>query len=174
MKTGKSADAPDDYRQKIVDWPGLGRMRGTWRRQGRVVVWTNGCFDLIHIGIYAASSPPAVSAIFCGRVNSDDSVRRIKGPGRPVVPAGERTEIWLRCSVWIMWFSRRTDAGGSHSTAQTGRSLQGRRLCAPARETHSRGAVVVVRRPIEFIPVDRLAFNEQPDRETQRTALAGR
>jgi rfaE bifunctional protein nucleotidyltransferase chain/domain len=64
------------------------------RAAGRLVVWTNGCFDLLHAG-HARSLRAARElgdALVVG-VNSDDSVRRLKGPGRPVLPAAERAEL---------------------------------------------------------------------------------
>jgi D-glycero-beta-D-manno-heptose 1-phosphate adenylyltransferase len=64
------------------------------RAAGKVVVWTNGCFDLFHAG-HARSLRAARAlgdALVVG-VNSDTSVRRLKGAGRPVVPAAERAEL---------------------------------------------------------------------------------
>ena len=74
-----------------ADLPALGERL---RAAGKVVVWTNGCFDLFHAG-HARSLRAARAlgdALVVG-VNSDDSVRRLKGPGRPVVPAAERAEL---------------------------------------------------------------------------------
>ena len=74
-----------------ADLPALGERL---RAAGRVVVWTNGCFDLFHAG-HARSLRAARAlgdALVVG-VNSDASVRRLKGHGRPVVPATERAEL---------------------------------------------------------------------------------
>ncbi len=64
------------------------------RAAGRVVVWTNGCFDLFHAG-HARSlrAAAALGDVLVVGVNSDASVRRLKGPGRPVLPAEERAEL---------------------------------------------------------------------------------
>jgi rfaE bifunctional protein nucleotidyltransferase chain/domain len=67
---------------------------GPGKRNGRRVVFTNGCFDLLHPGhiqlLEAARSKG--DALVVG-INSDDSVRTLKGAGRPIVPAQERAEI---------------------------------------------------------------------------------
>lgn len=74
-----------------ADLPALGERL---RAAGRVVVWTNGCFDLFHAG-HARSlrAARALGDVLVVGVNSDDSVRRLKGAGRPVVPAAERAEL---------------------------------------------------------------------------------
>ncbi len=67
---------------------------GPGKRNGRRVVFTNGCFDLLHPGhiklLEAARSRG--DALIVG-LNSDDSVRTLKGAGRPVIPEQERAEI---------------------------------------------------------------------------------
>jgi len=67
---------------------------GPGKRNGRRVVFTNGCFDLLHPGhiklLEAARSKG--DALVVG-INSDDSVRALKGAGRPVIPEQERAEI---------------------------------------------------------------------------------
>lgn len=64
------------------------------RAAGRTVVFTNGVFDLIHPGHirYLAEAHRLGDALIVG-VNSDRSVRSVKGPGRPVTPEAERAEI---------------------------------------------------------------------------------
>ena len=79
---------------KIVGREELGRRVAQWRQAGHVVTLANGCFDLLHVGhvryLRAAKQ-------FGGRlivaINSDDSVRALKGEGRPLMPAEERAEI---------------------------------------------------------------------------------
>ena len=64
------------------------------RRQGKVVAFTNGCFDLLHIGHLDTLERIKKEADYLiVAVNSDASVRRLKGPGRPVVPAAERARL---------------------------------------------------------------------------------
>jgi D-beta-D-heptose 7-phosphate kinase/D-beta-D-heptose 1-phosphate adenosyltransferase len=60
------------------------------------VVFTNGCFDLLHPGHLRLLSLAAERGdVLVVAINDDDSVRGLKGPGRPVYPAGERAEILL-------------------------------------------------------------------------------
>jgi len=64
------------------------------KRQGQRIVFTNGCFDLLHPGHtrYLAEAR-ALGDVLVVAVNSDRSVRELKGPGRPVVPEDERAEV---------------------------------------------------------------------------------
>jgi rfaE bifunctional protein nucleotidyltransferase chain/domain len=64
------------------------------RAAGKVVVWTNGCFDLFHAGhTRSLRAARALGDVLVVGVNSDDSVRRLKGLGRPILPAAERAEL---------------------------------------------------------------------------------
>jgi rfaE bifunctional protein nucleotidyltransferase chain/domain len=69
-------------------------LASAWRADGKRLVLANGCFDLLHVGHvrYLGSARALGDALVVG-VNSDASVRRLKGPGRPIVPEGERAEI---------------------------------------------------------------------------------
>ncbi len=64
------------------------------RAQGKRVVLANGCFDLLHVGHvrYLAAARALGDVLFVG-INGDAAVRRLKGPGRPLMPAGERVEL---------------------------------------------------------------------------------
>lgn len=67
---------------------------GPGKRNGRRVVFTNGCFDLLHPGhIQLLETARAMGDALVVGLNSDDSVRTLKGPGRPVIPEQERAEI---------------------------------------------------------------------------------
>jgi D-beta-D-heptose 7-phosphate kinase/D-beta-D-heptose 1-phosphate adenosyltransferase len=69
-------------------------LRERLRRLGRRVVFTNGCFDLLHVGHVALlEKARALGDVLVVGVNTDRSVRLLKGPGRPVVPLAERMEI---------------------------------------------------------------------------------
>ena len=77
--------------------PDLATLRAalaTARRQGKRVVFTNGCFDLLHPGHvrYLAASRALGDLLVVG-LNSDASVRRLKGKGRPILSATERAEV---------------------------------------------------------------------------------
>jgi rfaE bifunctional protein nucleotidyltransferase chain/domain len=70
--------------------------RRKWREEGRRVVLTNGCFDLLHPGHVALlEAARAHGDVLVVAINSDRSVRRIKGEGRPLVPEAERAETLL-------------------------------------------------------------------------------
>jgi rfaE bifunctional protein nucleotidyltransferase chain/domain len=70
------------------------RLAESWRREGKRLVLANGCFDLLHVGHvrYLNEARALGDALLVG-VNGDDSVSRLKGPGRPVMTAAERAEI---------------------------------------------------------------------------------
>jgi rfaE bifunctional protein nucleotidyltransferase chain/domain len=67
---------------------------GREKRNGRRVVFTNGCFDLLHPGhVGSLEQARALGDALIVGLNSDASVRQLKGPGRPVLPERERAEI---------------------------------------------------------------------------------
>jgi rfaE bifunctional protein nucleotidyltransferase chain/domain len=67
---------------------------GREKRNGRRIVFTNGCFDLLHPGhIGSLEQARALGDTLIVGLNSDASVRQLKGTGRPVLPEGERAEI---------------------------------------------------------------------------------
>jgi D-glycero-beta-D-manno-heptose 1-phosphate adenylyltransferase len=67
---------------------------GVGKRNGRRVVFTNGCFDLLHPGhIETLEKARSLGDALVVGVNSDRSVREMKGPGRPILPERERAEI---------------------------------------------------------------------------------
>lgn len=64
------------------------------KRNGQRVVFTNGCFDLLHPGhIRVLEQARAMGDVLVVALNTDASVRRSKGPSRPILPEGERAEI---------------------------------------------------------------------------------
>lgn len=74
----------------------LCRERQEWRLARRRVVFTNGCFDLLHPGHVALlEAARKLGDLLVVGLNSDASVRRLKGPGRPIVPGSERSETLL-------------------------------------------------------------------------------
>ena len=75
------------------DLPSLVARRAAWRARGQRVVLTNGCFDLLHPGHVALlESARALGDVLVVAINSDASVRALKGPDRPLVPEAERAE----------------------------------------------------------------------------------
>jgi rfaE bifunctional protein nucleotidyltransferase chain/domain len=81
------------------------------RDQGKTVVFTNGVFDLLHVGHlrYLQQARALGDALIVG-INSDRSVRAIKGPSRPVTPEHERAEILaaLECVDAVVVFDEET------------------------------------------------------------------
>ena len=78
----------------ILDRGELLRVRAGLRAAGRRLVFTNGCFDILHVGHvrYLAAARRLGDALLVA-VNSDRSVRALKGPGRPVMNEAERAEM---------------------------------------------------------------------------------
>jgi len=81
------------------------------QRRGEHVVFTNGCFDLLHVGhVRSLEEARALGDRLVVAVNDDASVRRIKGPSRPIVPARQRAELIaaLECVDWAVIFGAPT------------------------------------------------------------------
>lgn len=79
---------------KVVSRDELRRRVENWRAQGDKITLANGCFDLLHVGhvryLHAAKE---LGGRLIVAINSDESVRKLKGDGRPLMPATERAEI---------------------------------------------------------------------------------
>jgi rfaE bifunctional protein nucleotidyltransferase chain/domain len=81
-------------KQKVVGREQLRRLVEEWRRAGESVTLANGCFDLLHVGhVRYLHGAKQLGGRVVVAVNSDDSVRTLKGEGRPLMPAEERAEI---------------------------------------------------------------------------------
>ncbi len=82
------------YRDKVVGTDALRAVTAAARAAGKRVVFTNGCFDVLHVGHARclAVARDAGDLLVVG-VNSDASVRRLKGSDRPLVPEAQRAEI---------------------------------------------------------------------------------
>ena len=80
--------------KSVLSLSQLGRTARRLRRQGKKVAFTNGCFDLLHVGhLEYLQRLKAKADCLIVAVNSDASVRRLKGAGRPLVPAAERARM---------------------------------------------------------------------------------
>ena len=105
--------APGDAagRRKVLDLPALLRALEDERRRGRRIVFTNGCFDLLHTGhlslLRFAKSRGEVVVV---GLNSDRSVRVLKGPSRPIQEAAERAGLLaaLECVDYVTLFNEET------------------------------------------------------------------
>ena len=139
------------------------RALAAWRAAGEKIVFTNGVFDLLHRGHaeYLAKARALGERLVVG-VNSDASVRRLKGPARPIVAAGDRAALLeaLACVDLAVIFDDDTPArliaavrpdvlvkGGDWAVAQiVGRELVesygGRVLSIPLREGHGTSVLV--------------------------------
>jgi rfaE bifunctional protein nucleotidyltransferase chain/domain len=83
-----------DEQSKVVEWDQLLKLRDGWRRAGSTVVWTNGCFDLLHAGhVRSLTAARALGDVLVVGLNSDESARRLKGAGRPFVGSEQRAEV---------------------------------------------------------------------------------
>lgn len=83
-----------DSTTKIVSRAELQAKVAEWRRDGEQIVLANGCFDLLHVGhVRYLGGAKALGGKLIVAINSDASVRQIKGDGRPLMPADERAEI---------------------------------------------------------------------------------
>jgi D-beta-D-heptose 7-phosphate kinase/D-beta-D-heptose 1-phosphate adenosyltransferase len=94
-------------KQKIKARKGLLRIIKDLKTKGKRIVFTNGCFDLLHIGhIRYLEKAKAFGDILVVGVNSDSSVRRLKGPKRPILPEEERAGVLsgLGCVDYITIF----------------------------------------------------------------------
>jgi len=93
--------------ERILDLAAAAELAAAWRADGEVVVFTNGHFDMLHIGHlrYLQSARAEGDRLIVG-MNSDRSTRARKGPGRPVIPQVERAALLaaLRCVDAIVIF----------------------------------------------------------------------
>ena len=72
----------------------LVKQRAIWKRQGKTVVFTNGCYDLLHPGhVRLLEHARSLGDVLILALNSDSSVRRMKGPARPLISQNERAAV---------------------------------------------------------------------------------
>ena len=84
----------EDYRKKIKDLSSLKKEVAVLKARGKRIVFTNGCFDLLHRGhVRYLEEARDWGDILVVAVNSDHSVRQIKGPSRPILNQEERSEV---------------------------------------------------------------------------------
>jgi len=82
------------HTSKILDRESLRRRVGEWRRAGDRIILSNGCFDLLHVGhVRYLRAAKELGGRLIVAINADESVRSLKGEGRPLMPAEERAEI---------------------------------------------------------------------------------
>jgi len=94
-------------REKIKERKELLRIIKNLKAKGKRIVFTNGCFDLLHRGhVRYLEKAKSLGDVLVVGVNSDSSVRKLKGRKRPILPEGERTEILsgLGCVDYVTIF----------------------------------------------------------------------
>lgn len=83
-----------DYTHKILARDAAVTKAREWRGHGETIVLANGCFDLLHVGhVRYLHGAKALGGKLVVALNSDESVRQLKGAGRPLMPENERAEI---------------------------------------------------------------------------------
>ena len=96
---------------KLLPLESLEPVVAALKASGKTVVFANGCFDLLHVGHirYLQSARQLGDALVVG-LNSDESVRQLKGPQRPLMPEDERAEILaaLACVDYVVLFQEVT------------------------------------------------------------------
>lgn len=96
---------------KIKSVSSLNKLRNQWRRQNKKVVFTNGCFDVLHFGhvSYLRKARSLGNVLVVG-LNTDASIRKLKGPSRPVNSQKDRSEILAELASVdaVVFFSENT------------------------------------------------------------------
>jgi D-beta-D-heptose 7-phosphate kinase/D-beta-D-heptose 1-phosphate adenosyltransferase len=98
-------------RGKVLERRTLAPLLERRRQRGQTIVFTNGCFDLLHMGhVRHLQQARALGACLVVALNSDDSVRRLKGPARPIIRQDERAEMLscLECVDYVTIFDEDT------------------------------------------------------------------
>jgi rfaE bifunctional protein nucleotidyltransferase chain/domain len=99
---------------KFVERGRLAAVLTRLKRQGRTVVFANGCFDLLHVGhlryLQGAKAAGGAKGILVVALNTDASVRKLKGPTRPLMTLQERAELVgaLACVDYVTSFAEPT------------------------------------------------------------------
>lgn len=98
-----------DYQSRILTWDQMRTQAATLREAGMKIVFTNGAFDILHLGhlTYMTFAREQGDCLVVG-LNSDASVRRYKGDKRPIVPQEERATMLasLRCVDYVVLFDQ--------------------------------------------------------------------
>ncbi len=97
--------------EKILTWEKLKEEVDRLKREGKKIVFTNGCFDILHVGhVRYLKEAGKLGDILILALNSDSSVRSIKGERRPLNPENERAEVVaaLGCVDFVTLFGEET------------------------------------------------------------------
>ena len=119
LSATQPAAVPGTGPRKVISAADLAACRDHLEHDGRRIVFTNGCFDLLHVGHvrYLQAARALGDALAVG-VNADESVRALKGPGRPLNSADDRAEVLaaLACVDYVTIFA---EPRATHLIAQT-------------------------------------------------------
>lgn len=106
-----SKKSPRKAASKVLSPATAARWAGTFQKKGKRLVFTNGCFDLLHSGhvAYLENARNLGDALVVA-LNGDASVRKLKGPGRPLVTLEDRARVMaaLECVDAVTWFHEAT------------------------------------------------------------------
>jgi rfaE bifunctional protein nucleotidyltransferase chain/domain len=98
-------------REKVLSREQLAERVRQERAAGRTIAFANGCFDILHVGhVRYLESAAREADVLVVALNDDNSVRQLKGEGRPILSAGDRAELVaaLRCVDYLVIFSEPT------------------------------------------------------------------
>lgn len=174
--------------EKVVTLDTLIPLREQWRAAGRRVVFTNGAFDLLHVGhVRYLQAARALGDLLIVGLNDDASVRGYKGPTRPLVPAEERAELLaaLACVDHVVLFSEPTATrlvaalepdvyvkGGDYSA---GSNAPGGKPLPEAEAARATGGEVVI---VPFVPgrsttglIERIQRQARAERDDERGGI---
>lgn len=113
-RCGAKGTSTRSTRRGLLTRDGAVRAVRSAQRRGERVVFTNGCFDVLHVGhVRSLTQARGLGDRLIVAVNGDASVRRLKGPERPIVPARQRAEVLaaLECVDWVVLFHADTPLG---------------------------------------------------------------
>ena len=143
-------------REKIVSAERAGAIANELRESGRKLVFTNGCFDLLHVGHvrYLAAARALGDALLVA-INSDESVQALKGLGRPINRAADRAEVVaaLECVDHVVLFPE-VRATALLETVQPAIYVKGGDYTAESLHPEERSALERVGSVIRILPFE--------------------
>ena len=113
VSAGELQNADEGKSPKILDWPAVKAFLEEPRRHGQRVVFTNGCFDILHAGhLYCLERARQLGDLLVVGLNSDQSVRLLKGESRPIIDQEHRAALLagLACVNAVVIFDEETPA----------------------------------------------------------------
>ena len=153
--TTREMDFLKDAAAKILSADALAAQRDLLEQSGRRIVFTNGCFDLLHVGHvrYLQGARARGDALAVG-LNGDASVKALKGPGRPLNPQEDRAEVLaaLACVDFVTIFDD-PRATGLLARVRPHVYVKGGDYRLETLNTEERAVLEEVGARIEFVPV---------------------